>query len=454
MLLNAASGGSDAAATATSPGDSAALSGGGLPPVLLTMANYNGTLAAVRSLGKLGIKVTTADASRLAVSAWSRYTAARARSPEVQDSARFLEWLIDYGQKNGRHVLLPTSDDTAWLYALHQDELSKFFYLASPPFDVIYLLLNKRRLYHAAVESGLHIPRTWFPQNDSDLRAVAAEARFPVMVKPLTQVMFKTQSKGLLVDSADQLAARFADFRRQPHNSTLLNLDPTAGQPMVQEFFPEAATGIYNISAYVRDGRLTAARGARKLLQQPRRLGTGVCFEEAPVVPELAEGLGRLVSRVGFSGVFEAEFITTPGGSVLIDFNPRFYNQMGFDIARGLPLPLLAYADALGRPAGLEEVVQQRLAAAPAVSDRSNGRVYVDLFSLRLILAAQRLSGALSSAEGRKWSDWYRQHRAQCIYAAMDANDRIPAVLAAIQLLIRHGRHPRNFVKSMVLNRS
>ena len=65
-------------------------------------------------------------------------------------------------------------------------------------------------------------------------------------------------------------------------------------------------------------------------------------------MPELAAGLERLVARVGFSGVFEAEFIDPQGQAVLIDFNPRFYNQMGFDIARGLPLPLLAYYDALG----------------------------------------------------------------------------------------------------------
>jgi D-aspartate ligase len=261
--------------------------------------------------------------------------------------------------------------------------------------------------------------------------------------------MFKTQSKGFLVESPDQLASRHAEFARQPYKSALLALDPSASRPMVQEFFPEAATGIYNISAYVRDGHLTGARGARKLLQQPRRLGTGVCFEEAPVVPALAEGLGRLVSRVGFSGVFEAEFIETEGDPVLIDFNPRFYNQMAFDIARGLPLPLLAYIDALGRPAHLESLIEPHK-TQPA----STGRVYVDLFSLRLILFAQRLSGVLTAAERRKWTDWYGKNRHHCTYAVIDSGDRLPAILAAVQLMVRHGRHPRNFLTSMVLNRS
>jgi predicted ATP-grasp superfamily ATP-dependent carboligase len=413
------------------------------------MANYNGTLAAVRSLGRRGIRVTTADPSRLAVSAWSRYTSVRVQSPHVQDTDRFLDWLLQYGRTHGKHVLLPTSDDTAWLYALHRERLSEYFYLSSTTFDVIYQLLNKRRLYQAAVHAGLHIPRTWFPETADDLRRAAAEARFPLMIKPVTQVMFKTQSKGILVESPDQLVSRYAEFGRQPYRSALLALDPSASRPMVQEFFPEAATGIYNISAYVRDGYLTGARGARKLLQQPRRLGTGVCFEEAPVVPALAEGLGRLVASVGFSGVFEAEFIETDGDPVLIDFNPRFYNQMAFDIARGLPLPLLAYIDALGRPADLESLIEPHKTQPP-----STGRVYVDLFSLRLILFAQRLSGALTGAERRKWTDWYAKNRHHCTYAAIDSTDKLPAILAAVQLVVRHGRHPRNFLTSMVLNRS
>ena len=50
-----------------------------LPPALLTMANYTGTLAAVRALGRAGIPVTTADPSRLAVSAWSKYATVRVR---------------------------------------------------------------------------------------------------------------------------------------------------------------------------------------------------------------------------------------------------------------------------------------------------------------------------------------------------------------------------------------
>ena len=48
----------------------------------------------------------------------------------------------------------------------------------------------------------------------------------------------------------------------------------------------------------------------------------------------------------------------------MVDFNPRYYGQMAFEIARGLNLPKLAYLDATGNLQGFEkEMEATRLAA-------------------------------------------------------------------------------------------
>ena len=422
---------------------------GKLPPALLTMANYPGTLAAVRSFGRAGIRVTTADPSRLAVSAWSKFTTLRMSAPDVRDTERFVKWLIDFSKGHDKHVLLPTSDDTAWIYSRYRDELSKHFYLNAPRLDVVYGLLNKRQLNQHGLEAGLDVARTWFPETPADLARCSHEARFPVMVKPQTQVMFGLRSKGARVESPDQLERIYNWFLGQPHHDTLLAIDPSASRPLVQEFYSEAATGIYNVSAFADRGRLVMAGAARKLLQQPRRLGVGVCFQEEPVLPHLAAGLERLVARLGFSGVFEAEFIQTAGQDVLIDFNPRFYNQMAFDIARGLPLPLLAYFDALGDRRAFDA-----LCASHATPVEPAGRVYVDILALRVLLSAQRMSGALSREERDAWTQWYESHRDHCTYAVLNNSDRKPFWFHTLQFALRLGRHPRNFYVSMVMNKS
>jgi hypothetical protein len=45
----------------------------------------------------------------------------------------------------------------------------------------------------------------------------------------------------------------------------------------------------------------------------------------------------------GYVGVFEAAFIRASTDPRLIDFNPRFFGQMRFDVVRGLPAPWRTY---------------------------------------------------------------------------------------------------------------
>jgi predicted ATP-grasp superfamily ATP-dependent carboligase len=131
-----------------------------LAPVFLAMPDYHGTLAAVRNLGRHAIPVTTGDPSRFVISAWSKYTTKSVVCPPVREPERFIEWLLAFGKTHETHVLLPTCDDTAWLYSRHRDELSAYFHLAVPPISVVHGLLNKRLLHEHAERAGIATPRT------------------------------------------------------------------------------------------------------------------------------------------------------------------------------------------------------------------------------------------------------------------------------------------------------
>src|SRR5205823_3861137 len=98
------------------------------------------------------------------------------------------------------HVLYPTSDDVAWLYAWHRDELAKNFILRHPGAQTTYALLNKTRLQAAARAVGIGMPRTWVPANERDFAAIEDGARFPVVIKPQTQILFRPHAKGLTVE--------------------------------------------------------------------------------------------------------------------------------------------------------------------------------------------------------------------------------------------------------------
>jgi predicted ATP-grasp superfamily ATP-dependent carboligase len=416
------------------------------PPVLLTTPAYYGTLAAVRSLGRAAIPVTTAGPSRWAVSGWSKYATSNLSCPKTTEPEHFLAWLEDFAQTHEKHVLLPTCDDTAWLFALHRERLSKQFYLRSPGISAIHALLHKGQLAEHAQAVGLDVPRTWFPTSERDLDRVAAEARFPVLLKPVTQVLFASRSKGVRIDHPEQLHAAYREFASLRHGAAIVDYDPSSAYPMIQEFFPDASQNIYNISSYAREGKLWGARAGRKVLQQPKSLGIGLCFEEARVEPRLAEGLERLTHRVGFWGVFEAEFVRTGKRDVLIDFNPRFYNQMGFDVARGLPLPAWAYYDALADSEFTPDL-------ASAGGSEPTGKIFANGTAFKLTIASQQLSGALSADEAAGWRRWYAAHQGRRVDAVEDPDDVWPGRFDRARMLHHHLRHPRKFLSSIVFDR-
>ena len=431
-----------AAPVADSPARRQSAQSVGKPPALLTMPGYHGTLAAVRNLGREGVPVTIADPGRLTNAAWSKYTTRSVRCPPVRETERFMSWLLSFGSRNERHVLLPTCDDTAFLYSLHRAELVKHFYLVMPDVKVFLALLNKRLLAEHASEVGLSTPQSWTPSSLSEVARLAREARFPLLIKPATQVLFGPRMKGTMVENREDLVPTYEQLARDAYGRALSDYDSSATRPLVQEFFRDAATsGIYSICGHARDGSIVGTRAARKVLQWPRRLGIGVCFEAAPVHPELVAGLGRLLARVGFSGTFEAEFVQDGERRLLIDFNPRFYSQMGFDVARGLPLPLLAYQDAIGKP----------LPGGAFLDGETKLRAYAHGAALRVLLAAQGVSGVLGGEERAQWLRFYEERPR--VDAVADPDDPRPALLDKLNIARDMARHPIRFLNVIALNR-
>jgi D-aspartate ligase len=415
---------------------------------LLTNADYYGTLAAARSLGRYGVPVTVAHDTYLGAASWSRLIARSCTCPPTTDSRAFLDWLIEFGKSAPGQVLYPASDDAAFIYAEHRDELSQYFRLYQPPVETVYGLLNKRKLYAEAEAVGLQVPTTWYPHTDADFSQIARLARSPLVIKPVTQILFTHHRKGEVVLDPADLKARYRAFASEPYAQEVVDRDPDVGNPMVQAFHPEAGHAIYSLSGFITQEGAFSMRGALKVLQLPRRLGGGSCFENAPVDPALAEPVVALCKRLGYFGVFEAEFIRRGAEQLLIDFNPRFYGQMGFDIARGLPLAALAYEAALGHSATVQALLN--------ASDKWSGAhavppVFCHQMALNLVLRSQQVSRAMPAAEARNWRAWIQKH--PTVDAVLDDEDWAPSAVDLLSRLSAYARHPRSFVRTVVLNR-
>jgi D-aspartate ligase len=398
-------------------------------PFLLTMPTYGGTLAAVRSLGIHDIPVTVAGDELLAPARWSRFATRCVECPRALDTNRMVDWLIRFGDREPRHVLYASSDDSAFLFAEHAAELESRFAMFQPPLETFVEILDKKRLIEACASVGLDTPPTWFPESEADVVRIGREAPFPLLLKARTQVRRMQQNKGIVVEHRDDLLRAYRKFVEK--NEFLPGLEPYFGdvsQPMIQSYFASANQHVYSVTGFIdRDTDLTATRAAAKIFQRTRPVGLGLCFAAAPLEPALAAGVTRLCRKVGHFGVFEVEFLRDGDSSMVIDFNPRFFGQMGFDAARGMPLALFLYLAATGNAPAL------RWSIAQAARATRGAKIYTHRFVFELLLlASQGLELSMSSEERRRWRRWYDENRADAVDASADARDWAPGIVHAV----------------------
>jgi predicted ATP-grasp superfamily ATP-dependent carboligase len=417
--------------------------------VLLLGADYYGTLAAARAYGKAGVRVAMADDNRQARALYSKHVAEKLTHPSLSTPNELIEWLVDYGRKHPGTLLYPPNDHLAWLYAAHRPRLDQYFEMFSPPEDAVFNLLDKKRLHKACEEVGIEVPVTLALADIAIESTVVKSVPFPVLLKPRTQVYLTSGIKGFIAHDHVELKDELERFQQLvAFDPVLTERHPDVKEPMLQEYLSAAETNIFSVSGFVTSSGEIVARGAMKVLQRPRKVGIGLCFEGRPVEEPLVEKLGALCKRLGYFGAFESEFIVYGKKRLLIDFNPRFYSQMGFDIARGLPLPLLVLHAARGENDRVKELVEE------ARAWKSHGdEVYCHKTMLDLVLSLQGLSGQMTPDEVKRWRAWYAKHRKTATDAVRDEDDRMPAVIDAAQWVSHFARHPRSFVRSFVLNR-
>jgi D-aspartate ligase len=408
---------------------------------LLTTGNFLGTLAAARDLGRHGIAVVLADAIAGTVTAHSRFVARDLRCPPIAAPDAWAEWMLDFGRREPGHVLYPTTDNVCWLLEKYGDALSRYFYLYAPRRGATYELLNKKRLHAHCLALGIDQPALWTP---AEALAAPADLRYPVLAKPQAQAGMRVNVKGMVAHDESQLRGVLQQFAsRYGYRPEMLAYDPGLADVMVQAFHEEAAEHIYSLAGfYAPEHNVYLLRASQKVLQQPLRVGLGLCFESRPVHPEPARQLRQLMDALGYRGAFEVEFIhlASENRFLLIDFNPRFYGQMGFEIARALPVARLCHLAAVGDGDGL-----RRLATEAGQWDDDTRWGFGDRWMLRLFVTTQWLGGNLSRAQRRRWIGWADSTlRADPLLAPDDPE---PASVSRRQTWRNLLRHPRSTLR-------
>ena len=212
----------------------------------------------------------------------------------------------------------------------------------------IEALSDKRRFINFARIQRLPVPRTWAPENLSDVAAVSHEARFPVVLKPShpaawTSPALQTEigpRKAWTLQNADELLRAYEIIAA--HNTDVL----------IQECIVGPDDSHYSLHAYLNaDSKPLAWFTGRKIRIYPAYAGSGSYVESVYVEPLVSMGLPAL-ENMGYTGIAVINFKqdARTGEFLIHEINPRVSQWNILATRCGVDIPYLAYADTAGIP--------------------------------------------------------------------------------------------------------
>jgi predicted ATP-grasp superfamily ATP-dependent carboligase len=382
------------------------------PPVAVLNMHYSG-LGIARNLAPLGVRVYGFSAEPRFPGNTSRYCKFTRSPDSLAEPEAMLDFLIAFAREHDvKPVLFPTRDHDVHFINAHREALETAFIVPFSAPDAIDRIMNKDRCYSVAARCGINLPRGVTLQSADDLRGVEA-LRFPVICKPLYSAHWRKPGVWEAVGKQKAVKIETLDALRAFHRR-VAPLDPVM---TFQEWIPGLESNLVIFGSYAnRDSEVTAHFTARKRLQYPALLGTGIVVESW-LVPELETISRGLLRALGFFGVSEIEYKIDErnGACYLIEINPRHWDQHRLGTLCGVNVSEAAYRDAVGLPA-----LTTAQSATPVrwIADYEYG------FHL-----ARSILGKSSLREALSWL------RGQTTFSTLDATDLRPAARLAANLL-------------------
>lgn len=312
----------------------------GRPPGVMILGGAHGTLALARSLGRQNVPVwlVSADTPLPRFSRYAHRTVTWS-GPEVGGAVAFLLNLAAT-EGLGGFLLIPGGDPEVKLVSQSIDQLSAVFDVLSLPWDQLKWVCEKPLLYRRARDLEVAFPLTYeFASLD---QALAAEIRFPVVLKPNMGGGSRLAREKAI--RANDRASFLAAYRSAAEEIGIENV-------VVQEMIPGGGESQFSYAALWNRGQPVAEFTARRTRQYPVDFGYTSTFVEVVDEPRLIDSARRLLGSIAHHGLVEIEFKRDPrdGSMKILDVNPRPWSWFGLAAAAGVDLGAMLWAIKSGR---------------------------------------------------------------------------------------------------------
>lgn len=312
--------------------------------VLVLDGQYCHALAAVRSLGRRGVRVDVASHKPRAQGFASKHCRARIASPDPnRNRGDYADWLLDTLQRGGYATVLAFEEATADILSEYAPKLREWTSCLQPQRDVFLQAARKDLAARTARQLGVLQPQTFEIETMEDLYDLVPKLDFPVVVK------------GIASSGSQQVAVAGtpAELGHEVRRIAGLRRDPGLPLPVVQEFVPGSG---YGLTALMRHGEPVATFMHRRLaehdIQQGVGLAHGATAAESVHEPQLLDAGLTLLRALGWDGMAMVEFKrhARTGQFYFIEINPRFVGSLELAIAAGVDFPWMYTQLAIDEP--------------------------------------------------------------------------------------------------------
>jgi predicted ATP-grasp superfamily ATP-dependent carboligase len=320
----------------------------GRPPrgpidVLVLDGHFRQSLAAVRSLGRHGVRVGAAacrSEADWAPALRSRFCRVSAVVPDVQHAGDYVAAVLDLLDRHPSRMVIPSHDGSIQALRARRAEFESRTFLPLASEAALDIAVSKSRTLALAEQLGIAVPRGVVVTQPADVPAAMSEVGYPAVVKPISSW---GRRDGLGLRRGCE-----AVLNDEQAKAVVEKIRSAGLQAIIQQWLP----GRRDAVSFFRASGKTWARFAQTSYREwPALGGSSVLYESIPLLTDLIEPAERLVDAAGLDGCSMVEFRRDDKGRpVLMEVNARMPGSVALAISCGVDFPAMLYAWASRAP--------------------------------------------------------------------------------------------------------
>jgi len=252
----------------------------------------------------------------------------------------FSDRLIDIVIRNNTDIVIPTGSSPVLISKI-KPQLEKLCTVLIEDYEKVLTFHDKSKTTAIAKRSGVPHPATWLPQNVGEVKKLAGEITYPLVIKARKG----SGARGVWYASNRSELIRLYSRATGRHNIGDGFLHDSS-RPMLQEYIPGK---LHDVTAFCINGEMKLGLTQKRLLTKPLSGGRGI-VNVTTKNEQLLHYAGKIIDSVRWNGVILMDFIIDDrdGQPKLLEINPRFWGTTGLTIKAGYNYPYYLILDAYG----------------------------------------------------------------------------------------------------------